>query len=73
MIGEMRAAALLSVEEYLNASFHPDCDFIDRRMASLGYGMGHGNRWDHAHSRRAGGHASQRRAASLSSASLFKR
>jgi Uma2 family endonuclease len=38
MMEEMRVATLLSVEEYLNTSFDPDCDFIDGEVVERNVG-----------------------------------
>src|SRR3989442_15550163 len=34
----MRTSALVSVEEYLNTSFHPDCDYVDGRVVERNLG-----------------------------------
>jgi Uma2 family endonuclease len=34
----MPASVLVSVEEYLNTSFHPDCDYVDGRLVERNLG-----------------------------------
>jgi Uma2 family endonuclease len=34
----MPASALVSVEEYLNTSYHPDCDYVDGRVVERNLG-----------------------------------
>ena len=34
----MPASALVSVEEYLNTSYHPDCDYVDGRIVERNWG-----------------------------------
>jgi Uma2 family endonuclease len=34
----MPASALVSVEEYLNTSYHPDCDYVDGRIVERNLG-----------------------------------
>jgi len=34
----MEAETLISVEEYLNTSYHPDCDFVDGHVLERNWG-----------------------------------